>query len=184
MASLTQCTWVWVDSWSWWWTGKLGVLQFMGSQRVGRNWVTELNWRAHRSFAKPTYYNQFLEIFILWPVFLIKQRKKVLSRWLLCLLTSLTAFWTLLQFLTWKKWQLFFLNDILVLFFFSTVQPSSVPAAYCQRPGNGSGPDLLWNGTLWEAQGDEPAINPNPCMGELSRLDLMWLAGFVNLLVS
>ena len=118
MASLTQCTWVWVDSWSWWWTGKPGVLQFMGSQRVRRNWVTELNWRAHRSFAKPTYYNQFLEIFILWPVFLIKQRKKVLSRWLLCLLTSLTAFWTLLQFLTWKKWQLFFLNDILVLFFF------------------------------------------------------------------
>ena len=32
------------SSWSWWWTGKLGVLHSMGSQRVGHNWVTELNW--------------------------------------------------------------------------------------------------------------------------------------------
>ena len=43
MASLTQWTWVWVDSGSWWWTGRPGVLQFMGSQRVGHDWVTELN---------------------------------------------------------------------------------------------------------------------------------------------
>ena len=41
--SLTQWTWVWVDSGSWWWTGKPGVLQSMGSQRVGHDWVTELN---------------------------------------------------------------------------------------------------------------------------------------------
>ena len=40
----TQWTWVWVDSGSWWWTGRSGVLQFMGSQRVGHDWVTELNW--------------------------------------------------------------------------------------------------------------------------------------------
>ena len=33
----------WVDSGSWWWTGRLGVLQFMGSQRVGHDWATELN---------------------------------------------------------------------------------------------------------------------------------------------
>ena len=44
MASLTQWTWVWVDSRSWWWTGRPGVLWFMGSQRVGHDWVTELNW--------------------------------------------------------------------------------------------------------------------------------------------
>ena len=43
MASPTQWTWVWVDSGSWWWTGSPGVLQFMGSQRVGHNWETELN---------------------------------------------------------------------------------------------------------------------------------------------
>ena len=42
MASLTQWTWVWVDSGSWWWTGRPGVLQSMGSQRVGHDWATEL----------------------------------------------------------------------------------------------------------------------------------------------
>ena len=44
MASLTQWTWVWVNSRSWWWTGRPGMLQFMGSQRVRHDWVTELNW--------------------------------------------------------------------------------------------------------------------------------------------
>ena len=43
MASPTQWTWVWVDSGSWWWTGRPGVLRLMGSQRVGHNWATELN---------------------------------------------------------------------------------------------------------------------------------------------
>ena len=44
MASLTWWTWVWVNSRNWWWTGRPGVLWFMGSQRVGHNWGTELNW--------------------------------------------------------------------------------------------------------------------------------------------
>ena len=44
MASLTQWTWVWVNSRSWWWTEKPGMLWFTGSQRVGHDWVTELNW--------------------------------------------------------------------------------------------------------------------------------------------
>ena len=44
MASPTQWTWVWVNSRSWWWTGRPGVLRFMGSQRVGHNWASELNW--------------------------------------------------------------------------------------------------------------------------------------------
>ena len=43
MASLTQWTWVWVNSGSWWWTGRPGVLRFMRSQRVRHNWATELN---------------------------------------------------------------------------------------------------------------------------------------------
>ena len=43
MASPTQWTWVWVTSMSWWWTRRPGVLQSMGSQRVGYNWATELN---------------------------------------------------------------------------------------------------------------------------------------------
>ena len=44
MASLTRWTWVWVNSGSWWWTGRPGELRFMGSQKVGHNWATELNW--------------------------------------------------------------------------------------------------------------------------------------------
>ena len=44
MASWTWWTWVWASSRSWWWTWKPGVLQSMRSQRVGHNWVTELNW--------------------------------------------------------------------------------------------------------------------------------------------
>ena len=44
MVSSTQWTWDWANSRSWWWTGRPGVLQFMGSQRVGHDWVTELNW--------------------------------------------------------------------------------------------------------------------------------------------
>ena len=44
MASRTRWTWVWASSGSWWWTGKSGVLWSTGSQRVGHDWVTELNW--------------------------------------------------------------------------------------------------------------------------------------------
>ena len=44
MASPTRWTWVWMNSGSWWWTGRPGVLQFMGSQQVGHDWATEQNW--------------------------------------------------------------------------------------------------------------------------------------------
>ena len=44
MALLTQWTWVWVNSRSWWWTGRPGVLRSMGMQRVEHDWATELNW--------------------------------------------------------------------------------------------------------------------------------------------
>ena len=44
MASPTQWMWAWVNSGSWWWTGRPGVLQFMGSLRVRHSWATELYW--------------------------------------------------------------------------------------------------------------------------------------------
>ena len=44
MASLTRWIWVWVNSWCWWWTGRPGVLWFMGSQRVRYDWATDLIW--------------------------------------------------------------------------------------------------------------------------------------------
>ena len=43
-SSLTRWTWVWVNSGSWWWTGRPGVLWFMESQRVGHDWATHLIW--------------------------------------------------------------------------------------------------------------------------------------------
>ena len=44
MTSLTRWTWAWVKPGRWWWTGRPGVLRFMGSQRVRHDWATELNW--------------------------------------------------------------------------------------------------------------------------------------------
>ena len=43
LASPTQWTWVWVNSGDWWWTGRPGVLWFMGLHRVGHDWVTKVN---------------------------------------------------------------------------------------------------------------------------------------------
>ena len=52
MASPTQWTWVWVDSGSWWWTGRPGVLWFMVLQRVRHDWETELNWTECSTFTE------------------------------------------------------------------------------------------------------------------------------------
>ena len=52
MALPTQWTSVWVSSRSWWWTGKPGVLQSMGSQRVGHDWATELNWYSYSVWSE------------------------------------------------------------------------------------------------------------------------------------
>ena len=67
MASPTQWTWVWVNSGSWWWTGRPGVLQSMGLQRVGHDWATELNWTYMHTWMLHEYiqsiyytYNTFL----------------------------------------------------------------------------------------------------------------------------
>ena len=51
MASPTQWTWVWVNSGSWWWTRRPGVPQSMGSQRVGHDWATKLNWTELKNIS-------------------------------------------------------------------------------------------------------------------------------------
>ena len=58
MASPTQWTWAWVSSGSWWWTGKPGILQSKGSQRVGHNWTTELNWTEFLSYSVNNFRNK------------------------------------------------------------------------------------------------------------------------------
>ena len=54
MASLTPWTWVWVNSGSWWWTGRPGVLQSIGSQRVRYNWATELTKKIKNNSLIPS----------------------------------------------------------------------------------------------------------------------------------
>ena len=51
MASPTWWTWVWLNSRSWWWTGRPGLLQFMESQRVRHDWATELNWTQYSAWT-------------------------------------------------------------------------------------------------------------------------------------
>ena len=53
VASPTQWAWIWVNSRSWWWTGKPGVLQSMGLQRVRHDWATRLNYRASGILVHP-----------------------------------------------------------------------------------------------------------------------------------
>ena len=67
-ASPTQWTWVWVDSGSWWWTGRPGILRFMGSQRVGHNWATELNWTKRKKMMH-------ISMFILTPFMTLMHRR-------------------------------------------------------------------------------------------------------------
>ena len=54
----TRCTWVWVNSGSWWWTERPGVLWFMGLQRVGHDWVTEVNWTEVNKTISTTHKHQ------------------------------------------------------------------------------------------------------------------------------
>ena len=58
MASPTQWTWVWVDSRSWWWIGRPGLLRFMGSQGVGHDWATEMNW------TEPTGHHSLVQLIL------------------------------------------------------------------------------------------------------------------------
>ena len=77
MASPTQWTWVWVSSGSWWWTGKSGVLQSMGSPRVGHDRVTELNWNS--LWFEPYFFN----LKILWKCLAVLEILMMVSQALL-----------------------------------------------------------------------------------------------------
>ena len=71
VASLTRWAWVWVNSGSWWWTGRPGVLRFMGSQRVRHKWETELNWTE----SETTVAHSFMQYFIWFLVFIILKKQ-------------------------------------------------------------------------------------------------------------
>ena len=69
---LDGCEFEWVNSRSWWWTGRPGVLQFMVSQRVEQDWVTELNWTIHYlyycSFTDSISFNAYFHIDLILQV--------------------------------------------------------------------------------------------------------------------
>ena len=90
MTSLTQWTWVWVSSRSWWWAGRPGVLQSMGSQRVGHDWATELNWLwFSRTFTARLALNPLSP---LWgEIDEYSLQRFNLARWILCYLWSLVT---------------------------------------------------------------------------------------------
>ena len=61
IASSSRWTWSWVDSGSWWWSGRPGMPWFMGLQRVRHNWETELNWTHYKSHNKIWKTNKILK---------------------------------------------------------------------------------------------------------------------------
>jgi len=72
MLSPTWWTWVWVNSGSWWWTGRPGVLRFMGSQRVRHDWATDLIWSDLISFPQRTRFVASMLITVYkWSTFLV-----------------------------------------------------------------------------------------------------------------
>ena len=109
MTSPTQWTWVWRDSGSWWWTGRPGVLQSMGLQRVGHNWVTKLNWspfplshslQTHSLHTHVSSLLLFNSVQFFFPVYLLRLHMAqihtaFLVKWLIF---SVQPLWTLIQF--------------------------------------------------------------------------------------
>ena len=94
MASPTWWTWVWVNSGSWWWTGRPGMLQSMGSQRVRHNWATELNWTSYNKKnleMKVKMYHFVVVVWSLSPVWLWDPRD--------CSMPDFTISWSLCKFM-------------------------------------------------------------------------------------
>ena len=97
MASLTQWVWVWVDSGSWWWIGRPGMLRFMVSQRVRPDWVTELNW---------TYIMEWLHVQIFRTAVWYMLTHNSNKNWR----CSMSSFLVILKFLLLKQ----FLGDLVL----------------------------------------------------------------------
>jgi len=83
-----------VYSRSWWWTGRPGVLRFMGSQRVGHDWATELNWTKNilpNPSTKDFFlglYNFTLSHYPFWVIFCIGHKTCQISSLLICLVLA------------------------------------------------------------------------------------------------
>ena len=108
MAPLTQWTWVWVNSGSWWWTGRPGVLQPMGSQRVGHDWATELSWKVLLLYMRSKFL--ILRIPCSWKVINHSKEEEGLPWWLrwwrICVQCRRPGFNPWVRKTPWRrKWQ-------------------------------------------------------------------------------
>ena len=98
MASPTRWTWVWVNSRSWWWTGRPGVLRFTGPQRVGHDWATELHWTWQYAFPEKQHRDlSFTELLYRWQ----KNTETNVNVLLLC------GFWVFIRFQLTNKVKIF-----------------------------------------------------------------------------
>ena len=123
MASLTRWTWVWVNSSSWLWTGRPGVLQFMGSQRVGHNWVTELNW-LHYSLYTDSFFISSRSLLKLSCIFSI-----LVSRLFICDSIFISRFWIIFTIIFRILYQVYSLS-LPLLFGLLGIYPVPLPAGY------------------------------------------------------
>ena len=94
MASPTRWTWIWVSSGSWWWTGRPGILQSMGSQKVGLDWATEPSWigvssKSSNNMIKSWYIGLYENQELASPKDKIKTDKKQNIEWNKIFLTDL-----------------------------------------------------------------------------------------------
>ena len=120
MASLTRWMWVCVNSGSWWWTGRPGMLWFMGLQRVGQDWVTDLIWYIYIFFFNLVHikvFSQFLYDFFLtlWllsnlhicdlPVFLLLLVSNFIALYLekICWIISVSFLKILFGLILWSN---------------------------------------------------------------------------------
>ena len=127
----TRWTWVWVNSGCLWWTGRPGVLQFMGSQRVGQDWATELNWNEVLVSYLTDLQNQssILTVCLLSPsVFShITWRKSLL----LCFLLPSAEYLRTMLFLTsYRSLSPLFLIIIILLYYLSSTIIKSLLNTY------------------------------------------------------
>ena len=111
MVLLTRWTWVWARSGSWWWTGRADVVQSMGSQRVGHNWATDLNWTALKlsNFSKIVQQHtqlNFLNVIIQWILSLFPQKQRESYFRCLCELWQTSLYFNLNNFQISLKQQL------------------------------------------------------------------------------
>ena len=98
--SPTQWTWVWINSGSWWWTGRPSMLQSMGSQGAKHDWATELNWRPGVSilFILHTTYSYIIPHLINYDNFILSMKSGRLIPSILYFFSIVMIMWGILSF--------------------------------------------------------------------------------------